>query len=61
MAKYEWAGDAGFTLIDPVTGAPVALEPGQVVDLPETVAVSPESWRRVKPQAAKAEKKESAQ
>lgn len=60
MAKYEWTGPAGYTLIYPDTGAPVALEPGQVVDLPDTVAVSPETWAPVETKAP-AKKKESAE
>lgn len=59
MAKYEWIGPADHTLMDPATGAPVALETGQVVDLPATVAVSPENWRPVETKAAPAKKKET--
>lgn len=48
MAAFRWVGPEGCTLVHPATGVPVALTEGQVVDLPDHVAVSPELWAPVK-------------
>jgi len=61
MAKYAWEGPDGYTLVHPVTGAPVALEPGQEVDLPDTVAVSADLWAPVTPAKPATKKKEAAE
>lgn len=61
MAKFTWEGPDGYTLVHPATGVPVALEPGQEVDLPDTVAVSADLWTPVTPAKSAPKKKEAAE